>query len=231
MRSRYRMLGCPASNIGRLAGLALLCAALHACVTTPPEVMETTLTKGFIYSDGKQVYDIADIRTDKPVALFLHGCAGFSGTRQFNIMNMIDERRFEIVAPDSFQRQRNRVTCRGQTLHLRDEDIAYALNRIRQVTSQPVVLVGFSEGGRAAALYNGAVKVAGKAILAYDCHHGLAANAPLLNIQGRFDQEIRRGNDLCPTSNSHYVETGHDVSGPQAQKLLRDFMSEAVRRQ
>lgn len=204
--------------------LALAAAGLAGCVTSSPEDMEKTLSEGWMFSDGRSVFDLADLRTDRPVALFLHGCLGFGG-RQFNVLSMIDDRRFEVVAPDSFQRARDRVTCRGRTMHLRDEDIVYALGRIRQHTRQPVVLVGFSEGGRAVAEYNGAIAVAGKAILAYDCHFGLARNAPLLNIQGRFDDEIARGNALCPTNNSHYVDTGHDVTSAKAKALLRGFMA------
>lgn len=217
-----------ASRISALTlGVVALSVLLAGCVTSSPEDMEKTLTNGWLYSDGKPVYDVADLRTDRPVALFLHGCLGMNG-RQFNVMSMIDDRRFEVVAPDSFQRAKNRVTCRGQTMHLRDEDITYALSRLRTVTQQPIVLVGFSEGGRAVALYSGAIPVAGKAILGYDCHHGLARNAPLLNIQGRFDREIRRGNALCPTDNSHYVDTGHDVTSPAARELLQTFMARVV---
>lgn len=218
----------PTIRLGVLALALLPLLGLAGCVTSSPEDMERTLSEGWLFSDGKAIYDLADLRTDRPVALVLHGCAGLGG-RDFNVVSMIDDRRFEVVAPDSFQRARDRITCRGQTLHLRNEDIAYALGRIRRHTRQPVVLVGFSEGGRAVAEYNGAIAVAGKAILAYDCHFGLARNAPLLNIQGRFDDEIRRGNALCPTGNSHYVDTGHDVSSPKAKELLQSFMARAVR--
>lgn len=205
-----------------LAGL--LPTFLTACVTSGPEEMAKTISGGWIYRDGKPVYTLDEIRKDKPVALFLHGCLGFTG-RQFSVMDMIDQKMFEVVAPDSFVRAKSRVTCKGQTMHLRKEEIDYALQQLRTITQQPIVLVGFSEGARAVALWSGEVKIAGKAVLAYDCFHGLRENVPVLNLQGRHDTEIARGNALCDTKNAHYVDAGHDVSDdPQAKVLLQAFM-------
>lgn len=227
------MTGFVAGPFSRMAGIVCLLiagAGLAACVTASPEELRRTLTGGFVYSDDKRVADISEIRKDKPVALFLHGCAGFNSNRQFDNMWMISKQVFEVVAPDSFVRAKDRDKCRGRTTHYRIEEIDYAIARIREVSARPIVLVGFSEGGRAVAEYSGSHKIHGKAILAYDCFHGLRRNAPILNIQGRFDREIERGNDLCPVGNSHHVNAGHNVADdPRSMQLLQDFMSAVIR--
>lgn len=188
--------------------------------------MEKTLQFGYMVSDGKNVNTIEEIRKDKPVAIFLHGCKGFNSSRQFNVMRMIDYSAFEVVGPESFVRAKDRITCQGRSMRYRAQDIRYAIRRVKEVSDQPIILVGFSEGGRAVAEYSGDSRVIGKAVLANHCPRGIDVSIPAININGRRDKEAN--NSLCPISNAHYIDSGHDVSHKAGRDLLRAFMKSLI---
>ena len=88
-----------------------------------------------------------------PVALYLHGCSGFSSdaSRYRELMLSLG---YAVFMPDSFQRP-GRQACSAygsldSRIEIRKEEVEYALSKIRQISwvdQNRVILMGFSEGG------------------------------------------------------------------------------------
>ena len=176
-----------------------------------------------------------------PVVVFLHGCAGW-GSRQSRVMQLANANGYTVFAPDSFARP-GRVRHCGQggtnKLEMRLEEVEYAVRRLRElpwVDQERLVLMGFSEGGFAAARYRGS-DFRAVLVLGWGCPRGrlhVPGSVPVLNLVGRDDQETRWGNRLCSAwfrdgFRAKHVEAGHDVSeDPRAQAIVGEFLREAL---
>lgn len=171
-----------------------------------------------------------------PAVVFLHGCAGIN-SRQTSVMSLFVDAGYATFMPDSMARPDRRREC-GQAskyVHLRFDDINYALARIREmpwVDHERLVLAGFSAGGLGAAEYldfGGVFKA--RVILGWGCRGDTPVDtrAPYLNLVGRNDGETSRGNQLCGAigerSEARHVDAGHDVSeDPESVNLIRKFL-------
>jgi dienelactone hydrolase len=115
-----------------------------------------------------------------PTVLYLHSCAGpFPYERWADVLAAAG---YAVVMPDSFARQYRPSNCDPEThrigffpqaFEMRDEEIRYALQRLRElpwVDQRNLFLMGYSEGGLAVALWRGGGFNA-QIITAWTCTH------------------------------------------------------------
>jgi dienelactone hydrolase len=124
--------------------------------------------------------------TKFPTVIYLHGCAGvWKGTR--TRINFLARNGFAVIAPVSFAREKYPKSCdpktyesglyRG-TLRIRQYDAGYAIKKsktLQWVDPENVFLMGYSQGGVAAATFssnNRAASVNARVIEAWTCHAG-----------------------------------------------------------
>ena len=174
-----------------------------------------------------------------PAVIFLHGCDGINN-RQTNVMGLFIQNGYPTFMPDSMIRSERSTECGNSTdyLHLRYDDINYALSQIRKIPwidHNRLVLAGFSAGGIAAAEYlDFEFAFKARVILGWGCRGNspLDTNAPFLNLVGSHDDETRRGDQLCSAggdSIAKHVSSGHDVSEDSASlTIIREFLAKAL---
>ncbi len=175
-----------------------------------------------------------------PAVIFLHGCAGIN-TRQMNVMGLFVQAGYTTFMPDSMARSERSSECGSAAdyVHLRFDDINYALSRIREIPwidDKRLVLAGFSAGGLGAAEFldfSGVFKA--RVILGWGCRgeSPLDTSRPYLNLVGAHDGETSRGNQLCAavgdSAVARHVSSGHDVSEDSASaRIIGDFLKKAL---
>lgn len=116
-----------------------------------------------------------------PLVIYLHGCAGL-GRDDDPKLERLALRGYAAIAPDSFARRARPDSCELATrrgglertvLFLRQAEARYALERALRlpwVDPGAVFLLGFSEGGTAAATVDTGRVLAGRIIEAWTCH-------------------------------------------------------------
>jgi len=178
--------------------------------------------------------------TKLPAIVYLHGCAGFSGTWVY-LSNVTVPLGYAFFAPDSFQREGRDFDCGRQvstgTTALRIEEARYAhqkLSALPWIDTSRIILIGHSEGGLAVSEYSGG-EFAGYVIMGYGCHVGaidVPQSKPVLALIGENDRVQSGGSSTCsvvarPTPSRSLRVTGaeHVVAGiPEADAALRDFL-------
>ena len=112
---------------------------------------------------------LASLKKKRPIVIFSHGCAGL-GRGNLRYMRLLARAGYAVIAPDSFARHYRPETCdpsqhRGikgaphrRVNQMRQEEIhhaAYRVRRIPWVDRRNLLLMGHSQGGTAAASYEG----------------------------------------------------------------------------
>jgi len=113
--------------------------------------------------------NFTSLEKKRPTIIFSHGCTGL-GHGNLRYMRLLAEAGYAVIAPDSFARRYRPETCdpswrRGikgaphrLVNRMRQEEIhhaAYRVRRIRWVDKKNLFLMGHSQGGTAAAAYEG----------------------------------------------------------------------------
>jgi dienelactone hydrolase len=169
-----------------------------------------------------------------PAVLLLHGCTGLARGPDALRVFLIG-RGYATFEPDSFARPGR--TCNRTTLYKRTEELAYALDKIRQlpwVDFERIVLMGVSQGGAAVAQW-GEPGFSAHIILADNCDGrkpAAPAETPVLAITGGKDSLSRGTNcDISPQAARSRLliipEAGHDVSDlPEVLVVISEFLDQ-----
>lgn len=175
--------------------VGLLAALLAACAAAPraddPTELKRAWSAGRIHWPGEE----AGLRLDDaglaeasrrlagrqvPTVVYAHGCAGLGAASSAH-GRMLARAGFVVLAPNSFGRAVKPVSCNPKTrtgsfhrgtLGLRQAEVGYAAMRAAQlpfVDPARIALVGFSEGGIAAATFAGGPFRA-RVVLGWSCH-------------------------------------------------------------
>ncbi len=194
---------------------------------------------------------LAGLDRKLPTVLYLHGC-GFTKPAGWTFARWMAKSGYAIVMPDSFARPGRPETCDNWTRErlagapieavsrMRDEELAYAVARIREagwVDRENLFLMGHDEGGEAiAASAGGGFK--GYILSATLCARGLdlPPEAPLL-ILASADDPVHRGEDAGACARLAVARAGptealvlpgalHDLSGdPRARAAVLEFLA------
>ncbi len=128
-----------------------------------------------------------------PAVLVMHGCSGIFGSpNSYQVFFM--ERGFAVFEPDSFARPGH--SCKYMDLDTRTEDLAYAFEKIRElswVDQDRILLMGISQGGAAVARWS-KPGFAAHIILANNCNGTkpqAPADIPVLAVVGGEDEYYR----------------------------------------
>jgi dienelactone hydrolase len=155
-----------------------------------------------------------------PAVLLLHGCTGLArGPVALRVFLL--SQGYATFEPDSFARPER--SCNQTTLYKRTEELAYALDKIRQlpwVDRERIVLMGVSQGAAAVAQWS-KPGFSAHVILANNCDGRKPAapeGTPILAISGEKDPLSRGANCvISPQSEQSRLviipEAGHEVSG------------------
>ena len=193
---------------------------------------------------------LAGIRKKRPTVVFVHGCTGL-GRGNLRYMRLLAEAGYAVIAPDSFARRYRPETCdpsrrRGiegaphrRVSQMRQEEIhhaAYRLRRIRWVDAKNLFLMGHSQGGTAAAAYEGD-EFGAHVISGSVCRRGvrMPSGTPALALYSRDDPWRReRPADSClrkakargANMEFHLFEgRAHNLSrNKRARRLILDFL-------
>jgi len=196
---------------------------------------------------GKCMERIVDGR--HPVILFLHGCEGARRPKAFLDLGAI------VVEPNSFwqgERCSLNTAEAAKLLSGRMQDAAEAAKQLRAASwADParLVLAGYSQGGIAAALYEGP-EFRARIIVAWPCQlrssgpsgpeAGVRGEGPVLAIQSRDDALYQRlgiegdcGPEISGRSGSRSLlipGSAHKLmDNPSARAAIADFVPEALR--
>lgn len=169
-----------------------------------------------------------------PAVLLMHGCTGLArGPVALRVFLM--SRGYAIFEPDSFARPER--SCNRTTLYKRTEELAYALDKIRQlpwVDGERIVLMGVSQGGAAVAQWNKSGFNA-HIILADNCDGRKPAapeGTPILAISGEKDPLSRGTNCVISTQSEQsrlviIPGAGHSVSHlPETLAVISKFLDQ-----
>jgi dienelactone hydrolase len=202
-------------SICLLPGL-LFCACATLGGANDPEELARTVRGGFIAIPATHaaveapVFGPVSLHADEaakmpstaqmPLVIYLHGCSGIGRLDQA-IIRFLFENDYAVLAPNRFAREYNPKSCDPQrhsagllwgVLQYRLAEARYAVDVAKTfpwVDERHIFILGFSEGGVAAAKY-GDGGLAGRIILSWTCHdgwsenHGLAGpkDEPVLSI-------------------------------------------------
>jgi len=259
-----------------LFGLAFLVAGCASVgLADNPDELERTWARarvvvrgpdGFIgghLSDATVKTALAALPSDLKARtiIYMHGCTGLRREAGIDI-DRLAQAGYAVIALDSFARSDRRANCdpaTGTSDHFlnafayRDAEIRYAARRAREtrwVDSENLVVLGFSEGGHAVALYEGP-EYAAYVITGWTCHnrhpnfrhlHGLHVpkGKPVLALVGSRDpwyQNPWHNGDCGPfidrrSGRSVVVDAAvHHVTWyPDAAKVLLDFLATHTKR-
>lgn len=194
---------------------------------------------------------LAGLKKKRPTVIFSHGCAGL-GRGNLRYMRLLARAGYAVIAPDSFARRYRPETCdpsrhRGikgaphkRVNRMRQEEIhhaAYRVRRIRWVDRGNLFLMGHSQGGTAAAAYEGdgfkAHVISGSV-----CWRGVRSprGTPILALYSKndpwrrnrpADQCLRRARARGVRVEFHLFEgRAHNLSrNERARRLVLDFLS------
>ncbi len=182
-----------------------------------------------------------------PVVIYLHGCGGF-GPAAVSDISKLSAEGYAVIAPDSFARRYRPPDCDQKTYTtglfpqahaFRQAEIKYAAQRVRElpwVDQANVFLMGFSEGGRATAAYEGD-EFKGHIITGSTCDRqgiGAPRAKPVLAIVASNDPWFRNtrsaGCGMSMGSRPHAqflvipASEHHVTQYPAAWKALSDFL-------
>ena len=156
-----------------------------------------------------------------PAVLVMHGCSGmFPSPNAYRVFFV--ERGFALLEPNSYARPGH--ACETSPLQHRMEDMAYAVEKIRElpwVDQDRVVLMGISQGGRIVARWD-KPGFAAHIILANNCDDGepqAPAGTPVLAVVGEKD-EYYKGSS-CKVLKQH--EASRSIVIPDAPHGIIDY--------
>ena len=185
----------------RWRSLVVLLIALLALVTTGcaslarnPDELARTWQSAWVLIPGDHRWSgsmsnpltqSAAFHTDRkfPVVLYMHGCAGLSGSDPLNWGSFLQGAGYVVIAPYSFARQYRPETCAPSSAtasyapdvyEMRVHEIDYAVSQMRTlpwVDQDNLFLLGNSEGGVAVAAYRGGA-FRGYIITGWTCRQG-----------------------------------------------------------
>lgn len=124
-----------------------------------------------------------------PAIVYMHGCSGIGGEEEASKLFFM-EQGYAVFMPDSFARPGRRANCNALTLEralapeshdLRLAELRYAVEQLSAlpwVDRRRTYIVGFSEGGLAAARYERG-DVAGIVIMSWHCQ----GNPPFVGVR------------------------------------------------
>lgn len=128
--------------------------------------VEDSRVRDALEQAGRRTADRQNAEDRVPLALVLHGCSGIRNEED-NLRYLLTLGGLAVVMPDSFAREGRVPLCDvgdkvaavdERTYRQRRQELVYALRRVRAfswVDPERLYLIGFSEGGAAAAQYDG----------------------------------------------------------------------------
>ena len=170
-----------------------------------------------------------------PAAVILHGCSGLiRGSVGYRKL-LLDEG-FALFEPDAYARPGH--SCQRSSARLRREEADYALERIRELSwidQQRVILMGFSEGGRAVALRDEPGFAAHVILMAPAVSSG-PGGIPVLSVAGDKDEYANpRGYEAVSSNTAQGSKAilipneGHDIlAHPELKAAIKDFLRNLV---
>ena len=197
-------------------------------------------------------------RQSLPAVVYMHGCSGIGGEEEASKLFFM-EQGFAVFMPDSFARPARRANCNASTLDralapeshdLRLAELRFAIRQVKGlpwVDRRRIFVVGYSEGGLAAARFDEA-DVAGIVIIGWHCQGrapftGVKApeSVPLLALLGGADPwyQAKPGRHcgevfgLRDKASSVVLEgNGHEImnspqlgNAAQARTIILDFLA------
>lgn len=166
-----------------------------------------------------------------PAVVVLHGCSGLIRGSVGYRMLLVEEG-FAIFEPDAYARPGH--SCERSSPGLRREEADYALEQIRElfwIDQQRIVLMGFSEGGRAVALRDEPGFAAHVILMAPAMSAG-PGGVPILSVAGAKDTYAKPDAYQAVASSgaegSRAVlipNEGHDIlAHPELKAALKQFL-------
>ncbi|MCE2451729.1 MAG: dienelactone hydrolase family protein [Nitrospinae bacterium] len=194
---------------------------------------------------------LASLKKKRPTVIFMHGCAGF-GPWSLRYMRLLARAGYAVVAPDSFARRYRPETCIpsehslitgapfGRVGRMRQEEIHHAVYRLRRIhwaDKKNLFLMGQSQGGAAAAAYEG-TEFSAHVIAGSTCWRGVwvPLGTPAFALYSKDDPWRRnRAADSCLRKAEgrgvkmefHLFEgRAHNLSrNERARRLILDFLN------
>ena len=194
---------------------------------------------------------LAGLRKKRPTVIFSHGCAGL-GRGNLRYMRLLAQAGYAVIAPDSFARRYRPETCipsshqgikgapHRRVNRMRQEEIhhaAYRVRRIQWVDRKNFFLMGHSQGGTAAAAYEGD-DFSAHVISGSVCWRGvwMPLGTPALALYSKddpwrrnraADSCLRRARSRGVNMEFHLFEgRAHNLSrNERARRLILDFLS------
>lgn len=129
------------------------------------------------------------VRQVLPAVVYMHGCSGIGGEEEASKLFFM-EQGFVVFMPDSFARPARRANCNATTLDralapeshdLRLAELRFAIQQVKAlpwIDRRRIFVVGYSEGGLAAARFDEA-DVAGIVIIGWHCQ----GRAPFIGVK------------------------------------------------
>ncbi len=201
-------------------------------------------------SDGFVQAKLSGLKNKRPTVVFAHGCSGL-GRGNLRYMRLLARAGYAVIAPDSFARRYRPETCipslrqavKGAPFRrvgrMRQEEIrhaAYRLLRTPWADRKNLFLMGHSQGGTAAASYEGD-EFGARVISGSTCGRGvrLPRDTPALAFyskddpwrRGRpADRCLRRAKERGVNMEFHLFEgRAHNLSRDEtARRLILDFL-------
>lgn len=219
--------------------------AAYVMIEVEGALIEGGMSDGFVR--GK----LAKLKKKRPTVIFSHGCAGL-GRGNLRYMRLLAQAGYAVIAPDSFARRYRPETCdpsrhRGikgaphrRVNQMRQEEIHHAVYRVRRIhwaDKKNLFLMGQSQGGGAAAAYEGN-EFSAHVITGSTCWRGvwMPLGTPALALYSK-DDPWRRGRpaDSClrkarergVSMEFHLFEgRAHNLSrNERARRLILDFLN------
>lgn len=208
---------------------------------------------GYRLDVGLGILSAIPAGTVLPTVLYMHGCSGFGPSARSDAA-MLSDAGYLVLMPNSFARTYKPRSCDPQSarggfhrevLAWRHAEVAYALQQTRKlpyVDQRNIFLMGFSEGGIAAATFPGG-GFAARVVTGWTCHsawpeyRGINAppSEPVLSVVASRDPWFQRPelSGECgsfmngrPESRSVIVEADvhHVNSRPDVQEEILRFL-------
>lgn len=209
------------------------------------EFIEGRMNEGFVQAK------LAGLRKNRSTVVFAHGCAGL-GRGNLRYMRLLAQAGYAVIAPDSFARRYRPETCdpsrhRGikgaphrRVNRMRQEEIHHAVYRVRRIRwadKKNLFLMGHSQGGTAAAAYEGN-EFSAHVIVGSTCWRGvwMPLGTPALTLYSKDDPWrgnraadlcLRRGESRGVNMEFHLFEgRAHNLSrNKRARRLILDFLN------